>query len=396
MTVASPNPSVFTPVEMGGAGPWSAADVVAMRRALELARHGIGRVEPNPPVGAVVTTADGRLLGEGWHARFGGPHAEVEALEAAGTAARGATLFVTLEPCCHHGKTPPCTDAILAAGIGRVVAATGDPFPAVGGGGFAALRAAGVRVETGLLEADANRITAPFRTLVTTGRPWVIAKWAMSLDGRATAPPGTDRWISSAESRKIVHDLRGRIDAIAVGIGTVLEDDPLLTARPGGTPSARQPLRVVLDSVARLPLESRLVCSAREVPVLVAVGPAAPQERCAALATAGCEVWRTEATDPPGRLVALLHELGARRHTHLLVEGGPSVFRTLFAADLADEIWAFVAPSLFGPPHGGPDSATPVPVIPTAPPFDVEEVRHVGDDLFVQGLVRHRDCRWHL
>ena len=389
MTVASPNPPVPASARGTAAGPWSAADVVAMRRALELAGRGVGRVEPNPPVGAVVTAADGRVLGEGWHARFGGPHAEIGALEAAGAAARGATLFVTLEPCCHHGKTPPCTDAIRAAGIARVVAAAGDPFPAVGGGGFAALRAAGLRVETGLLEAEALRLTAAFRTLVTAGRPWVIAKWAMSLDGRAAAPPGADRWISSAASREIVHDLRGRIDAIAVGIGTVLADDPLLTARPAGAAPLRQPLRVVLDSRARLPLGSRLVRSAREAPVLVAVGPAAPEERCAALAAAGCEVWRTDAPGAAGRLAALLRELGGRRHTHLLVEGGPSVFRTLFAADLADEIWAFVAPSIFAGPPAGPVLAGPLPVIPAAPPFDVEEVRHVGGDLFVQGLVRH-------
>jgi len=390
MTVTSPPASVPAPADVAAARRWTVPDVVAMRRALELARRGIGQVEPNPPVGAVVTTADGRMLGEGWHARFGGPHAEVGALEAAGAAARGATLFVTLEPCCHHGKTPPCTDAILDAGIARVVAAAGDPFPAVGGGGFAALRAAGLRVESGLLEAEANRLTAPFRTLVTTGRPWVIAKWAMSLDGRAAAPSGADRWISSAASREIVHDLRGRIDAIAVGIGTVLADDPLLTARPAGDPPTRQPLRVVLDSRARLPLESRLVRSARESPVLVAVGPGAPADRCGLLAAAGCEVWRARATDPAGRLVSLLHELGARSHTHLLVEGGPSVFRTLFNADLVDEIWAFVAPSIVGPLHSEPGAASGLPVIPAAPPFDVEEVRHVGGDLFMQGLVRRR------
>jgi len=399
MTVTSPNPAISAepaePAEPGKrataaatpASVWAAADVVAMRRALEIACLGVGSVEPNPPVGAVVVTAEGRMAGEGWHERFGGPHAEIGALQAAGAAARGGTLYVTLEPCCHHGKTPPCTDAILAAGIARVVAAAGDPFPAVGGGGFAALKAAGLRVETGLLEAEACRLTAPFRTLVTAGRPWVIAKWAMSLDGRAAAPPGADRWISSAESREIVHELRGRIDAIAVGIGTVLADDPLLTARPA-TPPARQPLRVVLDSRARLPLESRLVRSARDVPVLVAVGPEAPADRCGRLAAAGCEVWQTAAADPAGRLAAVLRELGARRHTNLLVEGGPGVFRTLFAAGLADEIWAFVAPTVLGGAHPGGADPHDVPVIPHAPPFDMEHVQHVGGDFFIRGLVR--------
>ena len=394
MTVTSPNPAVPAETAAAVGRPWAAADVVAMRRALELAARGVGSVEPNPPVGAVVTTAEGRVAGEGWHERFGGPHAEVGALLAAGAAARGGTLYVTLEPCCHHGKTPPCTDAILAAGIVRVVAAAGDPFPAVGGGGFAALRAAGLRVETGLLEAEAYRLTAPFRTLVTAGRPWVIAKWAMSLDGRAAAPPGADRWISSPESREIVHELRGRIDAIAVGIGTVFADDPLLTARPA-TPPARQPLRVVLDSRARLPLESRLVRSARDVPVLVAVGPDAPADRCGKLAAVGCEVWQTAAADPAGRLGAVLQELGTRRHTHLLVEGGPGVFRTLFATGMADEIWAFVAPTVFGRVGpGGADvgnaGSLALPVIPHAPPFDIEQVEHIGGDLFLRGLVRRR------
>ncbi|NDC53977.1 MAG: bifunctional diaminohydroxyphosphoribosylaminopyrimidine deaminase/5-amino-6-(5-phosphoribosylamino)uracil reductase RibD, partial [Planctomycetia bacterium] len=189
-----------------------------MRQALDLARRGAGHVEPNPLVGAVVTAADGTLAGTGWHARFGGPHAEVVALAAAGGAARGGTLFVTLEPCCHHGKTPPCTAAITAAGIARVVVATGDPFAEVAGRGIAALRAAGIAVDAGLCEREAARLVAPFTKLVTAGLPWVIAKWAISLDGHVAAPAAdgpTDRWISSEESRRLVHELRGRCDAIA-------------------------------------------------------------------------------------------------------------------------------------------------------------------------------------
>jgi len=354
----------------------------AMRRALALAARGVGAVEPNPPVGAVVVTADGRVLGEGWHERFGGPHAEVLALRAAGDAARGATLCVTLEPCCHQGKTPPCTAAIVAAGIARVVVAADDPFPAVRGGGLAALRAAGVAVETGLLEAEARRLTAPFRKLVTRGMPWVIAKWAMSLDGRVAAGPGDDRWISSSESRDLVHELRGRVDAVAVGIGTVLADDPLLTARPAHGAPARHPLRVVLDSRARLPLESRLVRTAREQPVCVAVGPDAPGERCTALSAAGCEVWRSDAIPPATRLAMLLAELGRRRLTNILVEGGPGVFRTLFAAGLADELWAFVAPKMLA--TGGHAS----PALPEVPPWEVEDVLHPGGDVLLRGLVR--------
>jgi diaminohydroxyphosphoribosylaminopyrimidine deaminase/5-amino-6-(5-phosphoribosylamino)uracil reductase len=354
-------------------------DSAAMRRALDIARRGEGCVEPNPQVGAVVVGAAGAIRGEGWHAAYGGSHAEVAALAAAGAAARGGTLFVTLEPCCHHGKTPPCTEAIIAAGIARVVVAAGDPFPAVAGGGLAALRAAGITVETGLLEAEAVRLTAPFRKLVATGRPWVIAKWAMSLDGRLAAPAGAGRWISSPASRAIVHALRGRVDAIAIGIGTALADDPLLTPRP---PGPRRPLRIVLDSRARLPLESRLVRTAREAPLLVAVGPAAAADRLAALRAAGCEVWQSAAADAVGRLRELLAELGRRRLTNLVVEGGAGVLATLFAAGEADEIQVFVAPREFG---GDPATLA---VVPSLPAMDVEERCLPGGDLLLRGLVR--------
>jgi diaminohydroxyphosphoribosylaminopyrimidine deaminase/5-amino-6-(5-phosphoribosylamino)uracil reductase len=363
--------------------PFSPFDESAMRRALELARRGEGRVEPNPLVGAVIAAADGtgRIIAEGWHDRFGGPHAEAAALAAAGPAARGATLYVTLEPCCHHGKTPPCTAAVIAAGITRVVVAAGDPFPAVRGGGIMALRAAGVAVETGLLEAEARRITAPFRALVEMGRPWVIAKWAMSRDRRAATPPGTDRWISSPESRALVHELRGRMDAILVGIGTAVADDPLLTARP---PGPRTPLRIVLDSEARLPLDSAVVRSIADAPLLVAVGPAAPADRIAALRAAGCEAWQSAASTHVERLRDLFPELGRRRLTNLLVEGGPGVLRTAFAAGLVDEIWQFTAACDYST-H--PAAAT-LPTIPAPPSFDVEHVSHPGGDELVRGVVR--------
>ncbi len=354
------------------------SDTVAMRRALELGRRGAGHVEPNPQVGAVVVAADGTIVGTGWHAAFGGPHAEAVALAAAGSAARGGTLYVSLEPCCHHGKTPPCTAAIIAAGVTRVVVAAGDPFPEVAGRGLAALRAAGLVVETGLLADEARRLTAPFRKLVETGMPWVIAKWAMSLDGRLAAGPGGDRWISSAGSRALAHALRGRCDAIAVGIGTVLADDPLLTARPAGP---RRPLRIVLDSTARLPLESALVRTARDAAVLVAAGPAACADRVAALRAAGCEVWQGNSRGHGERLRELLVELGRRRLTNLLVEGGAEVLRTLFSADAADEIQAFVAPRVIG----GDDT---LPTLPTVPACDVEEVSLPDGDILLRGLVR--------
>ncbi len=246
-----------------------------MRRALAEAARGLGAVEPNPMVGAVVVR-DGQVVGIGHHARFGGPHAEVVALEAAGEAARGATLFVTLEPCCHHGKTPPCTDALIRAGIARVVAAMGDPFARVAGAGFARLAEAGIAVEVGLLGDEARRLNAPYLKRLETGRPFVTAKWAMTLDGKIAARTGQSAWISGPRSRALVHEVRGRMDAIVVGIGTALADDPQLTARP---PGPRTATRVVLDASARLPFRSRLATTATEVPVLVAATLSAPADR---------------------------------------------------------------------------------------------------------------------
>jgi diaminohydroxyphosphoribosylaminopyrimidine deaminase/5-amino-6-(5-phosphoribosylamino)uracil reductase len=361
-------------------------DATAMSRAIELARRGAGRVEPNPQVGAVIAARDAagglRIVAEGWHAEFGGPHAEAVALRAAGASARGATLYVTLEPCCHVGKTPPCTEAIIAAGLARVVIAARDPFPAVNGGGIAALEKAGQAVEVGLLEAEATRLTAPFRALVERHRPWVIAKWAMSLDGTLATGTPEDRWLSSAESRAIVHGLRGRCDGILVGVGTALADDPLLTARPAGP---RTPLRIVLDSTARLPLTSQLVRTARDTPVLIAVGPDAAPERFAPLRAAGCEIWQGSDRCRETRIKALLAELGRRRHTTLLVEGGPETLRHFFAANLVDEVWTFIAPRIVG---GGTASA--LPTLHDVPPIDIEHVDHPGSDIFIRGTVRPR------
>jgi diaminohydroxyphosphoribosylaminopyrimidine deaminase/5-amino-6-(5-phosphoribosylamino)uracil reductase len=363
--------------------PFTPFDEAAMRRALELAAQGRGFVEPNPQVGAVVARGT-EIVGEGWHQRFGGPHAEVVALAAAGPHSKAATLYVTLEPCCHHGKTPPCTDAILAAGIARVVVAVGDPFPEVAGQGIETLRAAGIAVDTGLLEADATRLTAPFRTLLTKQRPWVVAKWAMSLDGRLSANPGQDRWISSPESREAVHDLRSRVDAIAVGVGTAIADDPLLTVRVPANRVAgpRQPLRVVLDAAARLPVAGNLVRTAREVPVLVAVGPDAPPNRVAALRAAGCEVWQSLDADRAARTAGLLAELGRRRLTTLLVEGGPTLLAGMFAAGQIDEAWTFVAPRILGGGASGSEAR-----LADVPHLRIEDVSFPGGDVLIRGVV---------
>ena len=331
----------------------AADDLTWMRLALAEAARGRGAVEPNPLVGAAVVR-EGRVVGLGHHSRFGGPHAEVVALAAAGAAARGATLYVTLEPCCHVGKTPPCTDAILAAGVARVVAAMRDPFPRVDGGGFARLRAAGLAVESGVEADAARRLNAPYLKRLATGLPYVTAKWAMTLDGKTACASGDSRWISGPRSRALVHELRGRMDGIAVGIGTALTDDPLLTARP---PGPRVAARIVLDGAARLPADGQLARTAREAPVLVAVTARAPAERVAALEARGCEVVPFPGAGPVP-ILPLLEHLGRRGLTNLLVEGGGGVLGAFLDAGQVDAVEVYIAPlieggsHLFGPARG--------------------------------------------
>jgi len=251
-----------------------------MRHALAIAARGIGRVEPNPAVGAVVVDDQLQLLGEGHHAEFGGPHAEVVALQQAGERARGATLFVTLEPCSHFGKTPPCAPAVVAAGIRKVFVAVQDPFPQVSGRGIAILKDAGIERDIGLCEVEARRLIAPCTKLTTTGLPYVHAKWAMTIDGRIATASGGSKWISGFRARALVHELRGRMDAVAVGIETALADDPLLTARPSGP---RNATRIVFDSHCRLPLSSKLATSSSAIPVIVVARHDAPEDRINAL-----------------------------------------------------------------------------------------------------------------
>jgi diaminohydroxyphosphoribosylaminopyrimidine deaminase/5-amino-6-(5-phosphoribosylamino)uracil reductase len=359
-------------------------DAFWMRRALAEAARGRGAVEPNPMVGAVVVR-DGRLVGVGHHARFGGPHAEVVALGVAGEAARGATLHITLEPCCHHGKTPPCTDAVIAAGVGRVVAAMFDPFSKVAGGGLSRLRDAGIAVEVGVEADEARQLNAPYLKRLATGRPYVTAKWAMTLDGKIATASGDSVWISGPQSRALVHEVRGRMDAIAVGIGTVLADDPRLTARP---PGPRVAARVVLDGAARLPRESRLVRSAREAPVVVAVTDRAPADLREALVAAGCEVLAFPG-EGPVPVEPLLTELGRRGMTNLLVEGGSRVLGAFFDAGQVDEVDVFLAPVLLG---GGSD----VPAVrgvseparmAEALRLDRAEVSRAGPDVRLRGTI---------
>jgi diaminohydroxyphosphoribosylaminopyrimidine deaminase/5-amino-6-(5-phosphoribosylamino)uracil reductase len=364
-----------------------ATDEEIMRYALALAARGVGRVEPNPPVGAVLVDRERRLLGEGWHERFGGPHAEVFALQQAGSATRGSTLFVTLEPCCHFGKTPPCTRAIVAAGVARVVAAVSDPAPQVAGQGLRELRRAGVDVEVGLLEHEARRLLAPFFKLILTARPWVHAKWAMTCDGKLATRTGHSQWISGSASRAVVHQLRGRMDALVVGRGTVVADDPLLTARPAGPRTAT---RVVLDRQGRLPLTAQVVRTARDVPTLCVVGPAAPAERLKLLQDHGVEVLPIAAVDDfRGTWPLLLAELGRRRMTHVLIEGGSQVFGSAFDADVIDEWHVFIAPKVVG------GAAAPSPLagigreaVAAVPDLVEGTWQWLGDDAYLHGYTR--------
>lgn len=314
-----------------------------MRHALELAARGEGSVEPNPLVGCVITK-DGKIVGEGWHEEYGGPHAEIVALQKVDKGVlRGTTAYVTLEPCCHQGKTPPCSKALIFAGVARVVVAMQDPFPSVAGGGIDELKAAGIACDVGLFAKEAEELNAPYLKRLNTGRPWVIAKWAQTRDGKMAMADGT-RWISNERSREVVQQLRGRVDAIVVGSGTARADDPLLTARPKYPADVKRvALRVVVDSKATLSLESQLVKTAKEVPVLLAIGSNAPLEAVKRLADAGVQIFICDGATHAERLESLLDELGRRRMTNVLVEGGSCLLNTLFEIFAIDEVHVFTA-----------------------------------------------------
>jgi diaminohydroxyphosphoribosylaminopyrimidine deaminase / 5-amino-6-(5-phosphoribosylamino)uracil reductase len=321
-----------------------------LRRALELAEGGRGRVSPNPLVGAVLVRDDS-VIGEGFHAELGGLHAERAAIDecrARGVDPAGSTIYVTLEPCAHTGRQPPCTEAILKAGISRVVYASEDPTEKASGRGPGMLRDGGIEVKlaNGPEAAAARLLNQPFRKRARTGRPLVTYKAAMSLDGRVASPTGDSRWISSVESRELVHRWRAECDAVAVGIGTALADDPLLTARLEG--DARQPTRVVFDSGARLPLTSALVTSIDQAPLIVICAPEAASARRDGLERAGAEVIVASGRNDEARLEAALDELGRHQIQDLLVEGGPTFAGALFDAGEIDQVRLFIAPVFIG------------------------------------------------
>jgi diaminohydroxyphosphoribosylaminopyrimidine deaminase/5-amino-6-(5-phosphoribosylamino)uracil reductase len=353
-------------------------------RALELAQQGRGYVEPNPMVGCVLVR-EGAVVGEGWHRYFGGPHAEVVALEAAGEAAQGATAYVTLEPCCHTGKTPPCTNAMVDARVAKVVIGCLDPNRRVAGNGLAQLRSAGIKVALGVLAEEAARLISPFTKLVSKKRPWVIAKWAMTLDGKLATRTGSSQWISGEASRAAVHQLRGTVDAILIGRGTAVADDPLLTARPAGPRTAT---RIVLDTQAVLPLGCKLVQTIDEAPLLMAVAEGAPDERCNELEKLGAEILVLAGEDEPARLTSLLEELGRRHMTNLLVEGGSHLLGSFFDMQEIDEVHAFVAPKLIGGKNA-PGAFTGLGLAEMAEAIKLQGVSYetLGEDLHVHGFV---------
>jgi diaminohydroxyphosphoribosylaminopyrimidine deaminase/5-amino-6-(5-phosphoribosylamino)uracil reductase len=359
------------------------ADVRWMALAIEAAKNGQGAVEPNPMVGCLLV-ADQQPIGIGWHAEFGGPHAEINALNSVKpdqqSLIAGCTAYVTLEPCSHQGKTGPCCDALITAGVGRVVVAVIDPNPEVAGQGIQKMQAAGIEVETGALESEAAETLAPYLKRTTTGLPWIIAKWAMTVDGKIATATGHSQWISNEKSRRKVHDLRRRVDAVMVGIGTALADDPMLNARPAGTRNAR---RVILDSTAKLPLSSKLVQTAHNHATLIAVGPDADSEKIHQYESAGCTVFKSSDADPAARLMALLRRLTELGDTNVLVEGGGQLLGSLADLKQIDELHSFIGPKLIG----GQGSHSPVAgigaeTIDLGIELKLQQVERIDDDIY--------------
>lgn len=357
-----------------------------MALALHLAARGAGYTSPNPMVGAVIVR-DGEIVGRGWHRRYGGPHAEVEAIRQAGERARGATLYVTLEPCNHYGKTPPCTEAILAAGIKRVIIANPDPNPRVTGGGAAFLRARGLEVSWGLLAEQGARLNEAFFTAVTTGRPFVIAKAAASLDGKIATWRGESQWLTGPQARRWVHRLRHRVDAILVGLGTVLRDDPQLTTRlPRGR--GRDPIRIILDSRLQLPLTARVLHLQSQAPTWIVATPAAPPDRRQALEAAGARVIILPARQDRVDLTALLTYLGEQRVQSLLVEGGATVLGAFFDQKLLHKVHLFLAPKLIGGREApGIFGGEGVAALAAAPQLQEVTCRRLGPDFLFTGYL---------
>ena len=356
---------------------FSGDDTVYMARALRLAERGLLTTAPNPRVGCVLVR-EGAVVGEGWHERAGGPHAEINALQQAGPRAAGSTAYVTLEPCCHHGRTPPCTEALLAAGVARVVAAMEDPNPRVAGMGLAALRDAGIDTAAGLLAAVAEHLNAGFVMRMRQGRPWVRCKLAMSLDGRTAMASGESRWITSAAARSDVQQLRARSDAIMTGIGTVLADDPSLTVRldePGD--GFRQPLRVILDSQLRTPPDAKLLDLPGETLIVTGADDADNEAR---LTRPGIRVVTLQLQDGQLDLPAVLQYLGTLQVNEVHLEAGATLCGALLQAGLIDELVIYMAPHLMGDAARGLFTLPGLEQMAQRIKLSINDIRAVGDD----------------
>jgi len=357
-----------------------------MQLALRLAERGRGRVEPNPMVGAVIVR-DGRIIGQGYHRRFGGPHAEINALEDCRESVSGATMYVSLEPCCHQGKTPACTGALIGAGLAKVIVATKDPSAKVAGRGLEQLRQAGIKIIIGPFGDQARRLNAAFFKLHRKGKPFVLLKWAQSLDGKIATRTGQSRWISNEKSRQFTHRLRSQSQAILVGIGTALADDPLLTPRPAIR--GRLPLRIVVDSQLRLPSSSQLVRTAKEVPLLIATTQHAldsHKDAAAELSRRGTELCPVCPGPGPIELDKLLDVLGDRQISNLMVEGGSQILTRFIEQQLADEVCVFISPRIIG----GKDAFSPIigkgaaNIVDTLKLKDII-IRRLEEDLLIRG-----------
>ena len=392
-----------------------------MERALRLALRGQGLVEPNPMVGCVIVREDydnaadvnfklaetnsdgeivesqreadvaGLIVGEGWHQRYGEAHAEVNALKTAGELAKGATLYVTLEPCSHQGKTPPCVDAIVESGVKRVVVAMLDPFPEVNGKGIEKLKAAGIEVEVGVCEESARELNLPYLTRLEKKRPWIIGKWAMTLDGKIATRIGSSYWISSDEARLRVHEWRETVDAILIGSRTAMEDDPKLTVRlPEGREPKRIPTRIVVDSGGTLSVFSELALTARDVPLLLVFGPNTPKGKKEFWESKGAEVVVIDAPTHEQRLLLLLEQLAERGMTNILVEGGGELLGHFFDLELIDEMRVFVCPKVVG----GSEAVVAVggvgrELMRKAATLRNKKVEMIGSDVLITGRVNY-------
>lgn len=353
-----------------------------MRLALELAERGLGLTNPNPMVGAVIVK-DGRIIGQGYHQHCGELHAERRALESCTESPRGAALYVTLEPCCHFGRQPPCTDSILEAGIARVVVGSDDPNPLVAGKGVERLRANGVEAETGVLKDECDAVNQVFFHFIRTHTPYVVMKYAMTMDGKIATRTGASRWLTGEIARQRVHADRGRYAAIMAGVGTVLADDPLLTCR---TENGRNPVRVVCDTHLRIPLDSQIVQTAGEIPTIIAAGNP-PPERRTALEAAGCRVWALPGQDGHVDLRALMTRLGAEQLDSVLLEGGAALNWAALEAGIVQKVQTYLAPKLFGgagkSPVGGPGVELPAQAV----RLKNTTITRLGDDFMLESEV---------